>query len=580
MSVLNIGIIGCGPWGLAILERIITNYSLHNHLKAKVHVIDPERLGAGIYSNNQPDYLLLNTECGQIDLFGHKFLNSNVRVPYSALSFFEWLSVNNYRLDDYGEPSKVKPNSYVPRKWLGDYLCWVFNTLISYLPNNLEIQIYRQKAIDVNKRDGKEHINLDNCHIVEVDFAFLTVGHYGSVIFEDLQVKTEKREHLLPYPPAQVNAIVKPKEKVILVGMGLTAVDVISYLTIGRGGTYKRDSYGELHYYASGNEPDIYQCSRSGLPYLSRPIDITDSTGVYEPKYLTKQKIEYLKRNKRKINFREEILPLLFQEMQAVYNQTISVGSRNLDVKNDFNSELLFWGPRKEFEDSLDYQKTTIEWIKYDIYESFHKTGSPTKKGIEVIRVLRDLLRFVVDNEGLTLNSFLDFRNNILPLLYRAVVGPPVQKNEEMLALIRSGILKQPFGPAPKIEFLRKRNKWLVKSTCLKTPILLEVDHLITGFVDSKSWVYTKSGLLSQLVRKGRINQYRPNNNAAYGIDIDKHFHPINRQDGSEETLFVLGVLTEGKKNFNFYIPSPRSRQRAFVDANQCVMEIINKSEK
>jgi hypothetical protein len=38
----------------------------------------------------------------------------------------------------------------------------------------------------------------------------------------------------------------------------------------------------------------------------------------------------------------------------------------------------------------------------------------------------------------------------------------------------------------------------------------------------------------------------------------------------------MFGVLTEGVRHFTAYIPSPRSRIRAFEDLGACVAEILS----
>ena len=40
----------------------------------------------------------------------------------------------------------------------------------------------------------------------------------------------------------------------------------------------------------------------------------------------------------------------------------------------------------------------------------------------------------------------------------------------------------------------------------------------------------------------------------------------------------MFGVLTEGIRHFNHYIPSPNSRIRAFEDLGACVAEILNET--
>jgi hypothetical protein len=39
--------------------------------------------------------------------------------------------------------------------------------------------------------------------------------------------------------------------------------------------------------------------------------------------------------------------------------------------------------------------------------------------------------------------------------------------------------------------------------------------------------------------------------------------------------IWLFGVLTEGIRHFTHYIPSPKSRIRAFEDIGACVAEIL-----
>jgi len=42
----------------------------------------------------------------------------------------------------------------------------------------------------------------------------------------------------------------------------------------------------------------------------------------------------------------------------------------------------------------------------------------------------------------------------------------------------------------------------------------------------------------------------------------------------------VLGPLTEGARYFTHYLPSPKSRYRAFEDAESCVCAIVDQITK
>ena len=62
----TVAIIGLGSRGLGVLERIA---ALAGDEQVAVEVIDPSATGAGVHDPGQPDYLLLNTTCGQISMF-------------------------------------------------------------------------------------------------------------------------------------------------------------------------------------------------------------------------------------------------------------------------------------------------------------------------------------------------------------------------------------------------------------------------------------------------------------------------------------------------------------------------------
>src|ERR1700689_122758 len=64
----SVAIIGFGSRGLGVLERIVALAATDEH-QITVHVIDPAGTGAGVHGTGQPDYLLLNTTCGQISMF-------------------------------------------------------------------------------------------------------------------------------------------------------------------------------------------------------------------------------------------------------------------------------------------------------------------------------------------------------------------------------------------------------------------------------------------------------------------------------------------------------------------------------
>jgi hypothetical protein len=58
-------------------------------------------------------------------------------------------------------------------------------------------------------------------------------------------------------------------------------------------------------------------------------------------------------------------------------------------------------------------------------------------------------------------------------------------------------------------------------------------------------------------------------------VAISEDFHPYDAEGRLQGNLTLLGVLTEGVRYFTYYLPSPRSRLRAVLDAQQTVESII-----
>ncbi|WP_258209338.1 FAD/NAD(P)-binding protein [Paenibacillus radicibacter] len=579
--MLNIAIVGCGPWGLAVLERFIAHCTRiqQDQTMLKLHVIEPNEGGTGVYSDTLPEYLLLNTECGNIHLFGSTFMEPREPRKGYEMSFYEWLRTHQYKVEEDGVMREVKPTDFVARKWLGNYLNGVFQTLLSHLPSNMQAQLHKAKATQIIRQGDQEQIELDNGFSLLVDKVFLTVGHADTIQFESgLGAQHDVPGQVLPpFPHQHVQQVVQPGECVLLAGMGLAAIDVISYLTIGRGGVFNRQHSGELVYQPSGKEPHIIQFSRSGLSYRSRPIGIQDTAGTYKPTFLTKERIDELRKEHQELDFRAQVLPLLYDEMKLRYRskQAEDLLERVENPYRDFDPEEAIFGTCRRYENAAAFQEEMFRQLRCDVAESKSDHESPSKAAIELIRVLRDMFRYAVDFGGLTASSFRDFRMNIMPMFYRAVVGPPVHKTEQLIALMKAGIVKHSLGPAPVIEYEADNRRWYARSVHLDQRQEVYASHYVLGYNDSNLMSPPSSVLLQNLQASGRIRSpYSSLHLQGLGVACDPDFHPINEAGEAERHIFILGLLTDGSRHFNLYLPSPRSRARAFYDADQCVVEV------
>ena len=238
----------------------------------------------------------------------------------------EWAVNSGYRWVGYecrkgslGAP--IQSTDYLPRRLMGEYLVWFYDTLLADAPSNLEVVRHYAAATDISPEiGGRERVLLDNGTTISVDHVVLTSGH----TFNDEPVgdSTEVR-FLRPYPVEYFDIPLPPGAPIAIAGMGLVGFDLLTALTIGRGGTYE-DVGDRMRYIPSGNEPDIYLYSRSGVPYCAKSAHGVDPYGEYQPVVCTPQVFSELTNpagspHRRRVDFRNDLLPLLFAEMQGRY---------------------------------------------------------------------------------------------------------------------------------------------------------------------------------------------------------------------------------------------------------------------
>ena len=114
-----------------------------------------------------------------------------------------------------------------------------------------------------------------------------------------------------------------------------------------------------------------------------------------------------------------------------------------------------------------------------------------------------------------------------------------------------------------------------LRSTQLDQANEVTVNGVVRGHLDLPSLARSNSPLLSRLYAMGRLTQLSYGDTAVGSVAISEDFHPYDAEGRLQPNLSLLGVLTEGVRYFTHYLPSPRSRLRAVLDAQECVEGII-----
>jgi uncharacterized NAD(P)/FAD-binding protein YdhS len=484
---------------------------------------------------------------------------------------------------------------------MGEYLVWFYETLIAHAPENLEVVRHFASAVDIiASGDGRESVTLDNGRTLCVNHVVLTSGHTWN---DESAENSSDIRFLRPYPVEYFDSPLPPGTPVAVAGMGLVGFDILTALTVGRGGIFE-DVGGRKRYVRSGNEPVIYLYSRSGVPYCAKSAQGSDA---YGPVVCTPVRFAAVTNPegspiRRKVDFRHDLLPLLFAEMQARYlthasflkggddesasvrillergwtNGTFGTVVQQLEpVYGRFDPAThLFAGAERHYTSSADYERQVYEMVEADLEEALVPGKSPVKAALEVLRILRDQLRMVIEFGGLTLDSYRDFQSNIRGRINRLEAGPPLLRSQQLLALIDAGVVRVPFGPNPKLTALPD-GRVTISSTELDEEATATVNGVVRGHLDLPSLVRSSSPLLNRLYANGRLTEMSYGNTPVGSVAITEHFHPVDADGHLQPNLSLLGVLTEGVRYFTHYLPSPQSRIRAVLDAQDCVQKVI-----
>ena len=144
--------------------------------------------------------------------------------------------------------------------------------------------------------------------------------------------------------------------------------------------------------------------------------------------------------------------------------------------------------------------------VEDDLDEALTVGGSPVKAAQEVLRILRDQLRSVIEFGGLTLESYIDFQSNVRGRINRLEAGPPPLRSQQLLALLDAGVVRIPFGPHPEIDRHRRRRGPALDGPLAGRPPAT-VNGVVRGHLDLPSLARSVSPLLTRLYTKGRLTQ-------------------------------------------------------------------------
>ena len=601
-STHHICIVGVGPRGLSVLERLCANErAAPSAGELIVHLVDPFLPGAGaVWRPDQPEQLLTNTVASQITVFTDRSVRIEGPIEPGP-SLYEWAQSlallgepGDYEERTLAEARRLGPDSYPSRGFYGHYLRDSYRSVVAKAPDHVQVLEHRSRAValadTLGVPGGPQSVHLENgTRLNGLSGVVLTQGHVGT----RLTARQERtaglaRIHGLTYitPANPANVALHPiaaGENVLLRGLGLNFFDYMALFTAGRGGRFERDGES-LVYHPSGREPRLYAFSRRGVPYHARGENEKGPHGRYYPRLLTAEFVAGLRRRSEDgepITFKEHLWPLISREVESVYYATmlrargtaesaveaftrrylgLPVGAdpSALLADHGFTTQQRFDWERLadpcgdvQFEGQQAYQAWLLDYLRADVAAGrAGNVSGPLKGALDTLRDLRNEIRLAVDRGGLEGDSHRrELDGWYTPLNAFLSIGPPVQRIEEMIALIEAGVLTVT-GPGTVVRMEVAAPAFVASSERVPgRPVSARV--LIEARLPEPDIRRTEDPLIRHLLdtdqaRPFRIAGSRGSSYETGGLEVTGRPHRIvDRQERPHPRRFAYGVPTE-----------------------------------
>jgi len=569
----RIAIIGTGPRGLSVIERIASRLGGRRTLRPLViYAIDSVEVGCGrIWRTDQPDWFVMNTRCRNATMFPNAPDDGAWRPGYGP-TFMEW-----WRQVDANYPG---PLGYAPRGLYGKYLKFVLDVIDVNLPEHMQLERLQDRVVGIAEHadayvlkfaSGRDALHVDRLIVSSgyplrengtstASMAGATTRHVTSFdVLETFQCG-------LSLPPNLSGRVVGIR------GLGLTFYDVLSDLTIGRGGRYV---YGEdtVQYVPSGREPELIVAgSRSGLPIPMRGSADRPGNLGYVPHFFTEPRVARV-RGGGAACFRASYLPWITAEVNLVYlekmlgcdlyrqfRETLDACEVTSDTVMGVMSELArpfgidklldleaLAAPFKglSFGSQDEFRRAVVSVVRVDIARA--ETGEfsdPLKAALDVLRPIRPIIRKAVDLGGLTRLSHHEFITRIAPTIAFLSTGPSLTRAKQLLALIQSGIVEL-LGPS--VSCRKENDAAVVAFSEIVADYSVKLDVLIDAHVPAPDVDLDENPAIRCLADTGIVRNFM----GSGGVEVtSKPFHPIANDGEVESRIHVLGIPTEAARWF------------------------------
>ncbi|MFF9043607.1 FAD/NAD(P)-binding protein [Streptomyces parvulus] len=602
---LHVAVVGAGPRGLSVLERILANERAHPApRRVTIHLVDPAEPGAGqVWRTDQSRLLLMNTVASQVTVYTDDTVTMKGPVEPGP-DLYTWARRvvlaagpgGRFDAATRAEAATLHPDAYPTRAFYGRYLRDAYRHIGRRAPGHCRIAEHRTRAVALRDESGEpggpQTLTLaDGTRLRGLDAVILAQGHLPRrpTPGEAAHSRAAARHgltYLAPANPADLAGdldAVPPGQRVLMRGLGLNFFDQIALLTLGRGGRFETRA-GHTVYLPSGREPRIYAGSRRGVPHHARGENEKGPSGRHQPRLLTPAALGRLRARRLQgepVRFTTHLWPLISLEVECVYYETLLrtrhhpagaghftdayLGAatapervRVLDAHGITPADRWDWDlvqhptGRRHFTGRDHFEHWLLGHLAQDIRQArAGNVSGPLKAALDVLRDLRNEIRLAVDHAGLDGTSYRDELTAwYTPLNAYLSIGPPVSRIEELRALIEAGTVRL-LGPGTRVTLDTGAHGTAFTATAdhvAAPPVRARV--LIEARLPEPDLRHTADPLLHHLLTTGQAAPYRIEDpDGAWesgGLAVTtRPYHTVDARGRAHPRRFAYGVPTE-----------------------------------
>ncbi|SER31819.1 FAD/NAD(P)-binding protein [Microlunatus flavus] len=598
---LVLAVIGVGPRGAGLLERLVANAAAQDAGPVEIHLVDPYPPGGGrVWRDAQSALLRLNTTTEDLTAFvDESVVMGGPVTPGPTLA--EWCETYGADLDDpelADEAGRLGPLDFPTRRLASAYLSWAVDRTLSRLPAGVTVRTHAHRAVDLLEGSGepgaREVVVLEDGELLAVDAVVLTNSHVDvapAPRFAALGAFAD--EHDLFYlPPGYAGDLdldgVPGGQDVLVRGFGLDFVDLLVLVTEGRGGRFvpaeggERAAAGRLRYLPSGAEPHLLVGSRRGVPYHAKPMYRLQAPKPTRTTFCTSEAVGALLARGEPIDFLADLWPLIGREVAWASYLELGLGhpGRIAVAWEEFAETFaaLEWGseayerwiaevvpdPADRFDpavvdrplrdvhvaDRAELTQVLRRHVRDDVDRRADPRWSADLGAFHALLAVMPVIGAALASPLMDPRSLLgDFYGWFMGFFSFWASGPPPDRLEQLLALEEAGVVSF-LGGGLEVEADRERGVFVARST--NVPGEVEAHALVEATLPAFDLARAEDPLLTALAARGDVVSQvllapdsEPVDTGQLRTDPAQR---LVRADGSvAERRFVLGMHTAVK---------------------------------